>query len=78
MTLKEEIVKAVNDYNCLGSWWTYEPEKMPADIIRGLCGRYNVNEKEVHKIAYEYSGDVYSECKPDLNDPRQAKDWGCR
>jgi hypothetical protein len=80
-TLKHDVVKAINEFGCLGSWWTFE-DKIPQSAKEEIMSKHDTTEAEILRVAQDYSQEMYSDCKPrprssssaDLY--RFAKDWG--
>ncbi len=61
--LKNEVIAALEYYDCIGGWWSFQ-DKIPPDVKDYLAHKYNTTIEKIDDLSRDYCQDEYELCRP--------------
>ena len=65
--LRKELTEIMRAYDAIGSWWSYDKEKIPSQVKQWIAIKYKFDLEKFDHMCGDITQDMYSTCKPDIS-----------
>lgn len=65
--LRKELTQILRQYDAIGSWWSYEKDKIPSEVKQYIATKNGFELEEFDHFCGDICQDMYSTCKPDIS-----------